>query len=260
MSQLLSSSTGKHIPGWLETVSLIVRRIYHSFGYGVLYAVILLLNLGLILWLIKDKGLPQPMRTFFMLEAAVTVALVLEIAYTLKTQGFRKWIRDLSNWFDFLIAVICVFSLGAFAAGEELQGEVAVGVASARYVAQALRLGALLRHARRKNPHGIAEFEQVRFDVDFEGQTTNADSSNNRNSNSPNMSHWGRGRAFSASPIFQNPLSKRVLVIPLETKSESKPTTSTVRETKSDSEDETVTLRATSDTVQDRDHEHRPLL
>jgi hypothetical protein len=218
-------SNKSHIPDWREAISLIVRRIYHSFGYGVLYGFVLLLNLGLIIWLVKDKGEPKPKEQFIMLEAVVTVALVLEIAYTLKTQGFRNWISDLSNWFDFLVAVVCVLSLGAYAVGEELQEEVAVGVASARYTAQALRLGALLRHARRKNPEVIGEFEQVKFDVNFENlhqnQLAEAQSANTQGeqsrSGSPTLAYWGRGRAFSASPIFQNTYFKRASLINLGT-------------------------------------------
>jgi len=201
-----------HAPGCKEAFSLLVRRVYHSFGYAVLYLSVLCLNLGLIIWLIKDKGHPEPLDIFVLLEFAVSGALVLEIVYSVKTKGIREWVSDLANWFDFLVALVCVLSLGAYAIGEELQEEVAVGVASARYIAQTLRLGVLLRHARRKNTQGIAEFEQVRFDINWEAEANENRSQND--SLSPQTPYWGRGRAYSSSPVFYNPSMKKNSIAP----------------------------------------------
>ena len=154
----------QHFPTCCEWISLITHRIYHSIGYGVIYFLVLLTNLVLLIWLVKDKGTPRPLPLFVSLEIGVTVALVCEILFTAKMQGLRAWIKDLSNWFDFLVAIVCLFSLIAYAIGEELQEEVAVAITSARYGAQTLRLGVLLRYIRRKSPQVLTGEGDIRFD------------------------------------------------------------------------------------------------
>lgn len=181
-----------HEPSSCEILELTGKRIYHSSSYGIVYAMVLLVNVGLILWLVKDKGRPQPFELFVILEACVTAALVTEILVTARTQGLSQWINELSNWFDFLVAVVCVFSLGASAFGEHPQEEVAVLITSVRYGAQALRFGVLLKHMRRKGPH---ELEDIQMD-DMDSEIGEA-------SSPPMDTGWGRGRAHSTSPIFK---------------------------------------------------------
>lgn len=193
-----------HTPSFLESLSLITKRIYHSFTFTLLAFFMLFLNFFLLLWLGWSRGKPEPLEWFLGLELCVTLALMGEITYKALGKGWREWSRDVFNWFDLAVLLVCALSLAAYALwGVESQESIAVAVTSARYLAQTLRLGALFRHARAKNPHGIVEFEEVRFEAD----------GGRGNEASPKEASWmqGRGRVSSTSPVTLTAFVKKAL-------------------------------------------------
>uniref|UniRef100_A0A7S2RFV8 Ion transport domain-containing protein n=1 Tax=Mucochytrium quahogii TaxID=96639 RepID=A0A7S2RFV8_9STRA len=169
--------------GPIEFISLIVNRLHFSRAYALFYGFMIVINMIMLVWLVLDGGRPVS-SIFWALEVTVTVVLALEISSKLIAGGCKYW-SSLYNWFDTIVLTLCVFSLihTHVFLYEEVDNLVSWVLLIARYILQALRLIALLRH--RKNLRSIAEgdFLAVRRTsslgvVDFNGVESDEEDEN----------------------------------------------------------------------------------
>ena len=190
--QTVEQRRALHRVSAMQFVHLVANRVYFSHAYAVFYSVMLLLNVVVLFWLVAH-GSEMPSDAFIGLEIAVTALLGLEVVVRMLTQGRKYWWR-LSNWFEFLVLVLCSASItlthsqaaGRLTVGEEFEDLVSWTLFGARYVLQGLRLVALLRHrkriaqrfgelarARSGRPHSISQVTRTSSQgiIDFEAIT-----------------------------------------------------------------------------------------
>jgi len=171
-------------------VSLIANRLYFSRAYTVLYVFMILLNVVLLIWLVLN-GTGQVTRGFLALETIVTCVLGIEVAARMLTQGKKYWERY-SNWFEFVVLILCTITVvmarttHTLTMSEEVDEMVSWTLLVLRYVLQAFRLLALLRHrkrilalnlsqndyldkARRSSSLGIIDFDSIDTEEDLAG-------------------------------------------------------------------------------------------
>ncbi len=187
--QTVEQRRALHRVSAMQFVHLVANRVYFSYAYAVFYSVMLLLNVVVLVWLVAH-GSEMPSDAFIGLEIAVTALLGLEVVVRMLTQGRKYW-RRLSNWFEFLVLVLCSASItlthsqaaGRLTVGEEFEDIFSWTLFGARYVLQGLRLFTLLRHrkriaqrfgelaiARSGRPHSISQVTRTSSQgiIDFE--------------------------------------------------------------------------------------------
>eukprot|EP00326_Haptolina_ericina_P024735 CAMPEP_0181186548 /NCGR_PEP_ID=MMETSP1096-20121128/10094_1 /TAXON_ID=156174 ORGANISM="Chrysochromulina ericina, Strain CCMP281" /NCGR_SAMPLE_ID=MMETSP1096 /ASSEMBLY_ACC=CAM_ASM_000453 /LENGTH=218 /DNA_ID=CAMNT_0023275455 /DNA_START=220 /DNA_END=875 /DNA_ORIENTATION=+ len=84
----------------------------------------------------------------------MTAFIVLDIAISAFTQGWRRFWLQWSNWFDVSVALLCVGVIFLHALGPlaelELEEEVETAILTCRYVAQIARLGVMVKNMKRQ--------------------------------------------------------------------------------------------------------------
>ncbi|KAH9254211.1 hypothetical protein BASA81_007800 [Batrachochytrium salamandrivorans] len=139
-----------HELGFVERATLLGRRCYFSMGYGVLYLLVLLVNLVLVVWLLASWGKPEPLGVFVGMEILVTLALVGELVFTFCSSHGKM---GMWFWIDSLVAALCVLFLAIYLShledGELVELSVAFTVM--RYLLQLIRMSVVVRQMSRKN-------------------------------------------------------------------------------------------------------------
>ncbi|ELR18092.1 uncharacterized protein ACA1_367920 [Acanthamoeba castellanii str. Neff] len=135
-----------------QKISNLANRWLHSRGCSLFYVGMILLNLFLIGWVIIARGYPT--HWFFVtLEVFINVALVSEVVFKLVAQK-QRFFASKSNWFDLVVTVLCVVSLGVYFGGpstmEEINDAVAIFLLIFRYGMQFLRLVLFVKNNQQK--------------------------------------------------------------------------------------------------------------
>jgi len=132
-----------------EQMKVFAVRILSSTGYYVLCFAMIAVSTFLIVWL--AAGDTESHWWFVLLEVIVTVTIVLEVALQICADGKAYW-ESVWNIFDFIVMLLCIASFMVYLF-EQNQGQkgddtAALTVLTIRYVAQGLRVIALVRRAK----------------------------------------------------------------------------------------------------------------
>ena len=102
---VLATSTPTTSLGWSERVSGVCARLLHSGVFTVVYVVMVVLNLGVMVWALCEDC-PPPL--FHVLDTLVTVFLAFEVLIRMLAVGSKLFFRRTSNVFDVAVLVFCV--------------------------------------------------------------------------------------------------------------------------------------------------------
>ena len=128
-----------------------MTRLYFSVHYKVFYAGLILISLCSLAWLAVQFNAHAPEWRQISLEAALSLALVGDIAWraTIQTAFFK----DLKNWPDLLVSALCLSVMTASfilpAAYETVDEVPALSLFIGRTVAQLLKLVILMKNTHR---------------------------------------------------------------------------------------------------------------
>jgi len=135
-------------PDCLERCRIYANRVQFSKEYLVVYALMIAVNLGLLVWVIIEADYPlmHPARwAFLVADLFVTSFVVLEVTLNMCAVGWRRFWQLKSNWFDFSVMLLCVVVIAMHALGPlaelEAEEEVETAILICRYTAQAQAAG-----------------------------------------------------------------------------------------------------------------------
>jgi len=147
-------------PDCLERCRIYANRVQFSKEYLVVYALMIAVNLGLLVWVIIEADYPlmHPARwAFLVADLFVTSFVVLEVTLNMCAVGWRRFWQLKSNWFDFSVMLLCVVVIAMHALGPlaelEAEEEVETAILICRYTAQIARLGVMAKNMRRQAQH-----------------------------------------------------------------------------------------------------------
>ena len=160
------------LPLCQERSRIIAQRIQFSRQWTCLFTVAIVLNGILLLWTVLEATTevgdvvdpPVKRAVFCAFDSVVTAFVLAEVSLNWMTQGAAIFCSQCSNWVDGFVAALSMAALGMALAGPaaklEEDEEVEAVVMLVRYVAQLLRLGVVVRSARR-------QARKNRLDVDL---------------------------------------------------------------------------------------------
>eukprot|EP00966_Prymnesium_polylepis_P002863 65170-Prymnesium_polylepis.1 len=101
----VGSQAGSHdVPRCAERCHIYSNRVQYSKQYLVAYLLMILTNVGLLVWVVieADYPLTHPHRWVFLLaDFFVTAFVLLEVLVNMGAVGWRRFWKQWSNWFDF---------------------------------------------------------------------------------------------------------------------------------------------------------------
>jgi len=180
-----------------QKLSNLANRCLHSRNCSFFYILMILLNLFLIGWVIVAHGYPTHW-SFLVFEISNNLALVAEIVVKMFAQK-RNFFTSKANWFDVVVAVLCVASLGLYFGGpstlEEIDDTLSIFFLVFRYSVQFLRLLHFIKNNQQKrrssktgvilldgdsddNTHGLDQFPASPGDDDGSPARSATDSDN----------------------------------------------------------------------------------
>jgi len=135
--------------------------------YFALFTIMLIGNIFIIVWTVKDiKNYPNEWW-FILLEIIITAIIIAEVTIRLMAFGTRKYFRSIANAFDFIVACLCAISLFLLLVlgpsfVEDLDTLISTSFLILRNVLQFLRLLFIIRHQREN-------LKQMQSKIDFSG-------------------------------------------------------------------------------------------
>jgi len=134
--------------GWSEWLSGLCARLLHSVVFTIVYAVMVALNVGVMVWALAVVC-PPPL--FHFLDTLVTVFLAFEVLVRLLAVGSHLFFKRTSNLFDVAVLVFCVSLLLFFEncdLNSHLERAGDAVVRGLRNLLQCLRLALIIRKYR----------------------------------------------------------------------------------------------------------------
>ncbi len=114
-------------------------KIRHSKWYFIFNLFVLVLTTLLVVWVVRSKGHNPRSRLFFLTETIVTFAVVADVVLEIAYDGWRSYFlinwkpvksgqttkclvyfNCLSNWFQFLVMILCIIALLVYAISPDL--------------------------------------------------------------------------------------------------------------------------------------------
>jgi len=150
--------------GCAERLRIYANRVQFSQGWATLYALMIFLNAFLLVWAIAEADYPLghaiEFWVFVIIDCAVTLFVLLEIALNWCAQGPLLFCALWSNRFDMLVALLLIGALLLHVLGPASEVRVRADVQlydgteavvlTIRYAAQLVRLVTLLKNYRRQ--------------------------------------------------------------------------------------------------------------
>ena len=99
------------VPRCGERFRIYANRIQYSREYTYWYGLAIAINVVLLLWVMVEADYPLRHRArwlFLCADLFMTAFIVLDIAISAFTQGWRRFWLQWSNWFDVSVALLCV--------------------------------------------------------------------------------------------------------------------------------------------------------
>ncbi|KAL6066768.1 hypothetical protein QOT17_009351 [Balamuthia mandrillaris] len=134
-------------------LSNFLARLLQSTFCSIFYLLMIVLNIGLIIWIITSEEWYPTHWLFISLEVLINVTLLGEVTAKAIVQG-KSFFRSYANLFDMFVTIVCVASLFFYLQGpsktEEIEDVLSVFLVGLRNSLQFLRLLILIKNQQQK--------------------------------------------------------------------------------------------------------------
>jgi len=150
----------------LTEVQIVARRIQFAEGFSLLYALMLVLQTGLLIWGVYfhfAEGRPNEEGALYItLDVIVTLVLCLEVV--VRMLATPKYFKSCLNWIDVIVSFLSVVCLFLYVVGTNDALVLGLIGPTIRYLMQLIRVSSVLRNWIRRQRDMRASAETL---VDF---------------------------------------------------------------------------------------------